>query len=101
VGLQELKCGIGGAGQYTFLDRIWNGNQELSTGFLGTRKFYQQSGKVSFLMRFCKYLIRDCRLDVIVLHVHVPTDKIGYVKDSFYEELDRAFDKSSKFYVKI
>jgi hypothetical protein len=34
----------------------------------------------------------------IVLHVHGPTeDKIDDVKDSFYEELERIFDKFPKF----
>jgi hypothetical protein len=34
--------------------------------------------------------------------VHTPTeDKIGYVKDSFYKELERVFDKFLKFSMKI
>jgi hypothetical protein len=33
---------------------------------------------------------------------HAPTeDKIDYVKDSFYDELDRAFDKFHKYHTKI
>jgi exonuclease III len=39
---------------------------------------------------------------LIVLNVHAPTqDKTDYVKDSFYEELERVFDKFSKYYMKI
>jgi hypothetical protein len=35
--------------------------------------------------------------DIIVLNVHAPTeDKIDDMKDSFYEELERVFDKFPK-----
>jgi hypothetical protein len=38
----------------------------------------------------------------IVLNVHAPTeDKMDDVKDSFYEELERVFDKFPKYHVKI
>jgi hypothetical protein len=38
----------------------------------------------------------------IVLNVHAPTeDKTSDVKGSFYEELELAFDKFPKFYMKI
>jgi hypothetical protein len=36
------------------------------------------------------------------LIAHVPTgDKIGDVKESFYEELEHAFDKFPKYHMKI
>jgi exonuclease III len=39
---------------------------------------------------------------IIVLNVHVLTeDKIFDVKDCFYEELERVFDKSPKYQIKI
>jgi hypothetical protein len=39
---------------------------------------------------------------VIVLNVHAPTeDKTDDVKDSFYEELERVFDKFPKYHIKI
>jgi hypothetical protein len=39
---------------------------------------------------------------IVVLNVHVPTeDKIGYVEDSFYEELECVFDKFPKYHMKI
>jgi hypothetical protein len=39
---------------------------------------------------------------IIVLNVHAPTeDKIHDVKDSFYEELERDFDKFQKYHMKI
>jgi ATP-dependent exoDNAse (exonuclease V) alpha subunit len=38
----------------------------------------------------------------VVLNVHVPTeDKIDEVKDSFYEELERTFNKFPKYHMKI
>jgi hydroxypyruvate isomerase len=38
----------------------------------------------------------------VVLNVHAPTeDKTDEVKDSFYEELERVFDKFPKYHMKI
>jgi hypothetical protein len=40
--------------------------------------------------------------DIIVLNVHAPTqDKIDDMKDSFYEELKRVFEKFPKYHMKI
>jgi hypothetical protein len=40
--------------------------------------------------------------DIIVLNVHAPTEnKINGMKDSFYEELERVFDKLPKYHMKI
>jgi exonuclease III len=39
---------------------------------------------------------------IIVLNVHIPTvDKIADVKESFYEELERVFDKFPKYHMNI
>jgi hypothetical protein len=39
---------------------------------------------------------------IIVLNVHAPTeDRTDDMKDSFYEELERVFDKFPKYYMKI
>jgi exonuclease III len=39
---------------------------------------------------------------IIVLNVHAPTeDKTDDVKDSFYEELERVFDKFPKYHMQI
>jgi hypothetical protein len=38
----------------------------------------------------------------VVLNVHAPTqDKIDEVKDIFYQELERAFNKFPKYYMNI
>jgi hypothetical protein len=44
--------------------------------------------------------VRWCH--IFVLNIHASTDdKIDYVKDSFYEELECVFDKFLKYYKKI
>jgi hypothetical protein len=57
-------------------------------GFVGDRRSY-----ITLRGRWC---------NTIVLNVHAPTeDKTGDVKDSFYEELEREFDKFCKHDAKI
>jgi hypothetical protein len=47
-------------------------------------------------------ILRGRWCHIVVLNVHVPTeDKTDYVKDSFYEEFERVFDKFPKYYMKI
>jgi hypothetical protein len=47
-------------------------------------------------------ILRDRWCHIIVLNVHAPTEyKIDDVKNSFYEELERAFDKFPKSHMKI
>jgi hypothetical protein len=59
--------------------------------------------KVEFVSDGMSYIIpRGCWCHTIVLNVHAPTDdKTDDVKDSFYEELERVFDKFPKYHVKI
>jgi hypothetical protein len=43
-------------------------------------------------------ILRDCWCDIIFLNVHAPTeDKIDDMKDSFYKELERLFNKFPKY----
>jgi hypothetical protein len=47
-------------------------------------------------------ILRGCWCDIIVLNVHAPTeDKIDDVKDMFYKELERIFNKFHKYHTKI
>jgi hypothetical protein len=47
-------------------------------------------------------ILRGCWCDIIVLNVHDPTeDKIDYMMDSFYKELERVFDKFLKYCMEI
>jgi endonuclease/exonuclease/phosphatase family metal-dependent hydrolase len=52
--------------------------------------------------RISYIILRDRRCHIIVLNVHTPTrDKTDDVKDSFYGELERVFDKFPKYHMKI
>jgi hypothetical protein len=55
---------------------------------------------VEFISNRMSYIILRGRwCHIIVLNVHSSTeDKIDYVKDSFYEELERVFDKFPKYH---
>jgi hypothetical protein len=55
--------------------------------------------RVEFVSDRMSYIILRGRwCHVIVLNVHAPTeDKTDDVKDSFYEELERVFDKFLKY----
>jgi hypothetical protein len=47
-------------------------------------------------------ILRGCWCHIIVLNVHAPTeDKTDDVKNSFYEEMERVFDKFPKYHMKI
>jgi hypothetical protein len=47
-------------------------------------------------------ILRGCWCCIIVLNFHAPTEDItDDVKDSFYEELERVFDKFPKYHMKI
>jgi hypothetical protein len=47
-------------------------------------------------------ILRGNWCHIIALDVHAPTeDKIDDVKDKFYEELERVFDKFPKYYINI
>jgi hypothetical protein len=47
-------------------------------------------------------LLRGRWCHIIILNVHAPTeDKIDDVRDNFYEELERVFDKFPKYHMKI
>jgi hypothetical protein len=47
-------------------------------------------------------ILRGRWCDIIVLNIHAPTDdKIDDMKESFYKELERVFDKFPKYPMKI
>jgi hypothetical protein len=53
-------------------------------------------------VRSCGWGLRGRWCYLIVLNVHAPTeDKIYGVKDRFYEELERVFDKFPEYHTKI
>jgi hypothetical protein len=47
-------------------------------------------------------ILRGRWYNIIVLNVRAPTeDKIDYIKDMFYEELEQVFDKLPKYHMKM
>jgi exonuclease III len=59
--------------------------------------------RVEFVSDRMSYIIlRGLWFNIIVLNVHDTTeDKIYYIKDRFYEELEQVFDKFPKYHMKI
>jgi hypothetical protein len=54
------------------------------------------SGRMSYI------ILRGRWCHIFVLNIHAPTeDKTDDVKDSFYKELERVFDKFPKYHMKI
>jgi hypothetical protein len=52
--------------------------------------------------RISHIILRGRWCHVIVLNVHAPTeDKTEAVKESFYEELERVFDKFPNYHMKL
>jgi hypothetical protein len=106
VGVQEVRWEGGGtepAGEYTFFYGKWNENHELGTGSSMHERIILAVKRVEFVSdRMSHKIPRGAWCHIIVLNVHAPTeDKTDYVKDSFYEELERVFDRFPKYHMKI
>jgi exonuclease III len=72
-------------------------------GFFVHKRIISAVKRVEFVSDWVSYIIlRGHWCHIIVLNVHAPTeDKTDEVKDSFYEELERVFDKFPKYHMKI
>jgi hypothetical protein len=105
-GVQEVRWEGGGtepAGEYTFFYGKGNENHELGTGIFVHKRIISAVKKVEFVCDRMPYIIlRGCWCLIIVLNVHAPTaDETDDVKDSFYEDVERVFDKFSKYHMKL
>jgi hypothetical protein len=72
-----------------------NENHELGTGLFVHKRITSAVKRVESVRDRISYIILRGRwFHIIVLNVHAPTeDKTDNVKDSFYEELERVFEK--------
>jgi hypothetical protein len=75
-----------------------NENHELGSGSFVYKKIISAVKRVEFLIDRMSYIILRGRwCDIFVLNVHVRTeDKIDYLKNRFYEDLEHVFDKYPK-----
>jgi hypothetical protein len=106
VGVQKVRregSGTELAEEYTFVYGKGIENHELGTGFFVNKRILSAVKRVEFVGDRKSYIIlKGSWCHIIVLNVHAPTeDKTDDVKDSFYEELERVFDKFSKYHINI
>jgi hypothetical protein len=79
-----------------------NENHELGIGAFVHKGIVSAVKRVEFVSDRMSYIILRGRwCHIIVLNVHAPTeDKTDDVKDSFYKQLERVFNKFPKYYMK-
>jgi hypothetical protein len=82
------------AGEYTFFYGNGNENNESGTGSFVQKKIMSTLKRIEFVSDRMSYIILRGRwCNNILLNVHAPTeDKIDYVKDSLYAEIEQVFD---------
>jgi hypothetical protein len=107
VGVHEVRWEGGGtkpAGEYKFFFFYGkrNENQKLPTSFFVHKGIISAVKRLQFDSdRISNIILRGRWCRIILLNIHVLTEGKTDVKDSFYKELERVFDKFCKYHMKI
>jgi exonuclease III len=101
VGVQEVRWEGSGTeleGEHTFFYRKGKEYRDLGTGSFVHKRIVSAVKRVEFVSDRMSYIILRGRwYHINVLNVYVPKgDKVDYVNDSLYEELEHLFHKFTK-----
>jgi hypothetical protein len=106
VGVQEVRWEEGGtewAEDYIFFCGEGNDDHQIGTDFSIHKRIISAFRRVEIVSDRMSYVrVRGCWCNIIVLNVCASCeDKSDGVKDSFFEELGRAFDQFPRYDMKI